>query len=211
MIANIDDNVGRLLAKLKEWGLEHDTLVIFMNDNGGTAGVQRLQRRHARPEGHALAGRHAGGVVLALAGHAEAGRRGPALAAHIDFFPTLAEIAGAKLTDDVKAQVEGRSLVPLLAGPEGRLARPDALHARRPLAEGDEAGRVQVSPIAASAARAGTWSAQATRTARKHWQLFDVKADPGEKTDVAGQAPRGREGAGRGLRHLVGHRCNRGW
>ena len=48
MIANIDDNVGRLLAKLKEWGIERDTLVIFMNDNGGTAGVKRLQRRHAR-------------------------------------------------------------------------------------------------------------------------------------------------------------------
>ncbi len=44
-----------------------------MNDNGGTVGVQRLQRRHARPKGHALAGRHAGVVVLALAGHAEAG------------------------------------------------------------------------------------------------------------------------------------------
>src|SRR5262249_32989111 len=39
MIANIDDNVGKLLAKLKEWDLERDTLVIFMNDNGGTGGV----------------------------------------------------------------------------------------------------------------------------------------------------------------------------
>ena len=36
MIANIDDNVGRLLAKLKEWGIETNTLVVFMNDNGGT-------------------------------------------------------------------------------------------------------------------------------------------------------------------------------
>ncbi len=40
MIANIDDNVGRLLAKLKEWDIDRDTLVIFMNDNGGTAGVK---------------------------------------------------------------------------------------------------------------------------------------------------------------------------
>ena len=39
MIENIDDNFGRLLAKLKEWKLEQDTLVIFMTDNGGTAGV----------------------------------------------------------------------------------------------------------------------------------------------------------------------------
>ena len=40
MIDNIDDNFGKLLAKLDEWGIEHDTLVIFMNDNGGTAGVK---------------------------------------------------------------------------------------------------------------------------------------------------------------------------
>ncbi len=39
MISNIDDNVGRLLAKLREWNLERSTLVIFMNDNGGTVGV----------------------------------------------------------------------------------------------------------------------------------------------------------------------------
>ena len=40
MVSNIDDNVGRLLAKLKEWNLENDTLFCFMNDNGGTAGGQ---------------------------------------------------------------------------------------------------------------------------------------------------------------------------
>src|SRR5205814_5979514 len=39
MIANIDDNVGRLLGRLQHWGIERDTLVIFRNDNGGTAGV----------------------------------------------------------------------------------------------------------------------------------------------------------------------------
>ncbi|MCX7011075.1 MAG: sulfatase-like hydrolase/transferase, partial [Candidatus Sumerlaeota bacterium] len=38
MITNIDDNVGALLAKLREWGIERDTLVVFMNDNGGTGG-----------------------------------------------------------------------------------------------------------------------------------------------------------------------------
>jgi arylsulfatase A-like enzyme len=39
MVHNIDENVGKLLALLKEQDLERDTLVIFMNDNGGTAGV----------------------------------------------------------------------------------------------------------------------------------------------------------------------------
>src|SRR5205823_4360693 len=40
MVANIDDNIGHLLAKVKEWGLEKDTLIVFMNDNGGTGGVR---------------------------------------------------------------------------------------------------------------------------------------------------------------------------
>ncbi len=40
MIANIDDNFGKLLAKLDEWKIADDTLVIFMTDNGGTAGVK---------------------------------------------------------------------------------------------------------------------------------------------------------------------------
>ena len=70
MIANIDDNVGRLLARLREWGIDSDTLVIFMNDNGGTAGVNVYNAGMRRREGDAVAGRHAGILVVALARHA---------------------------------------------------------------------------------------------------------------------------------------------
>ena len=40
MIANIDDNIGKLEAFLKETGLRDNTIVIFFTDNGGTAGVK---------------------------------------------------------------------------------------------------------------------------------------------------------------------------
>ncbi|NBV79728.1 MAG: arylsulfatase, partial [Verrucomicrobia bacterium] len=40
MIHNIDQNVGRILARLEALGLAQDTLVVFMNDNGGTAGTK---------------------------------------------------------------------------------------------------------------------------------------------------------------------------
>ena len=40
MIANIDDNVGRLLSWLASSGRERDTLVFFVTDNGGTAGLK---------------------------------------------------------------------------------------------------------------------------------------------------------------------------
>ena len=135
MIANIDDNVGRLLAKLNEWGIDRDTLVVFMNDNGGTAGLQVFN-----------AGMHGGKNSPWLGGtRAASFWRWPgtfkpadvnALAANIDFFPTIAELAGAKLSGPVQAQVEGRSLVPLLKNPSCALARPAALHAHRPVGKG---------------------------------------------------------------------------
>ena len=39
MIANIDENIGRLLGKLDEWKLADNTIVVFMTDNGTAAGV----------------------------------------------------------------------------------------------------------------------------------------------------------------------------
>lgn len=56
-------------------------------------------------------------VVLALAGTLKPVDV-PALSAHIDVFRTLAVLAGAKRDDKVNAQVEGRSLVPLLFNPK---------------------------------------------------------------------------------------------
>ena len=40
MLHNIDENLGKLLAKLDEWGIAKNTLFVFMNDYGGTAGVK---------------------------------------------------------------------------------------------------------------------------------------------------------------------------
>jgi arylsulfatase A-like enzyme len=40
MIENLDDNFGALLTRLKNWGIEDNTLVIFLTDNGGTVGVK---------------------------------------------------------------------------------------------------------------------------------------------------------------------------
>ena len=72
MIHNIDQNVGRLLAALEQWGIQQDTLVVFMNDNGTAAGQSDLQRGMRGAKGSAwLGGR--GRPPLALAGRA--GRR----------------------------------------------------------------------------------------------------------------------------------------
>ena len=185
MIANIDDNVGRLLAKLKEWGLENDTLVIFMNDNGGTAGVPIFN-----------AGMRGQKVTPWLGGTRASsfwrwpGTLAPAdcdrLAAHLDFFPTLAEIAGAKLSDGVRQQVEGRSLVPLLRDPKADWAeRTLFTHVGRwPVG-----AKVDDHKFHDCSVRSPRWHLVSAGKGKGKWQLFDVSKDPGEKLDVAEKHP----------------------
>jgi arylsulfatase len=186
MIANIDDNVGQLLAKLKEWDLERDTLIIFMNDNGGTVGVPVYN-----------AGMRGQKVTPWVGGTRAAsfwrwpGTLKPAdvdrLCAHIDVFPTLAEIAGAKLTDEVKAQVEGRSLLPLLK--DAKADWPERLlftHVGRwPKGTKPEEYKYRDCSV-----RTLRWQLVCVdKNGTKAWQLFDVQVDPGEKTDVADKHP----------------------
>ena len=48
MIENIDENMGRLMGKLKEWDLYEDTILIFMSDNGMTGAGSRPGHRWPR-------------------------------------------------------------------------------------------------------------------------------------------------------------------
>ena len=154
MVANIDDNVGRLLAKLKEWDLERNTLVVFMNDNGGTAGVPIFNAGMRGQKGTPWLGGTRAASLWRWPGTLK-----PAtvdrLCAHIDFFPTLAEIVGAELGPDVKAQVEGRSLWPLLKDPAADW--PDRVlfthFGRWPNGADPDTHKYRV----ASGRRAGTW------------------------------------------------------
>jgi arylsulfatase len=186
MIANIDDNVGKLLAKLDEWGLERDTLVIFMNDNGGTAGVKLYNAGMRAQKGTPFLG-----GIRASSLWRWPGTLKPAdcdrLTANIDFFPTLAELAGAKLTDEAKKQVEGRSLVSLLANPQAEWAdRTLFTHVGRwPVG----ADRSKFKYATCSVRNSRFQMVTASTGATKNWQLFDLKADVGEKTDVADKHP----------------------
>ena len=114
MIANIDDNFGALLGKLDAWGISENTLVIFMTDNGGTAGVQTFNAGMRGSKNTP----YMGGTRVPSFWRWPAGFTGgadcAALSAHIDIFPTFCELAGVKFDDAMTRQVEGRSLVPLL-------------------------------------------------------------------------------------------------
>ncbi len=185
MIANIDDNVGQLQARLKEWGLENNTLVIFMNDNGGTVGVPVFN-----------AGMRGSKVTPWLGGTRAAafwswpGTLKPAdcdrLTAHIDFLPTLAAIAGAKPTPELTKQIEGRSLVRLLENPRAEWAdRTLFTHVGR----WPKGAKVDDYKHAGCSVRVPRWHLVSPNKNSGKWELYDVTADPGEKTNVAEKHP----------------------
>jgi arylsulfatase A-like enzyme len=185
MLANLDDNVGRLLAQLKEWNLERNTLIVFMNDNGGTAGCSVWNAGM-----HGQKGSPWEGGTRAASFWRWPGTLKPMdvdkFAAHVDLFPTLAELAGARIPREVAATLDGRSLAPLLQNPNADWPeRFLVTHVGR-WAKGQAANsaylrcRIRNSRYSLVSDAAG---------GVKHWQLFDLKSDYGEKNDLAALHP----------------------
>lgn len=186
MLANADDNIGKLLAKLTEWGIERETLVIFMNDNGGTAGCKVFNAGMRGQKGTPFLG-----GTRAASFWRWPGTLKPAdvskLAAHIDFLPTLAEIAGAKLDEKITRQVEGRSLVPLLENPSAPWAsRTLFTHVGRWEKDAPPA----TEKFANCSVRTVEYHLVCTsRRNQPEWMLFDLRNDPGEQHDIAAAHP----------------------
>jgi arylsulfatase len=175
MITNIDENVGRLMERLRQWDLERRTLVIFMTDNGHS--VRDLYNAGM----HGMKGTpYEGGTHVPCfwrwTGVLPAGVDIDRLAAHVDLLPTLAELCGGKLPD---VKLDGRSLAPLLEDPSA--AWPDRhlfVHVGRwPRGEAAE------SKYAKCAVRNSHFRLV------NNEELYDIQADPGETKNVIGEHP----------------------
>jgi arylsulfatase A-like enzyme len=173
MVANLDDNVGRLLARLDDLRLRDNTIVIFLSDNGPAG-----DRYNAGMRGR-KATVHEGGVRVPFFVRWPARlqpRRVGQVAAHIDVLPTLVDLLGLPAPNG--KPIDGRSL--------------------RPLLEGDSAGWTdrllfthQARPEGPPNAYPGAVRTQRHRLVNdgKGWQLFDMEGDPSQKTDVAAVNP----------------------
>jgi arylsulfatase len=182
MITNIDDNVGKVLARLKEWEIERDTLVFFMNDNGGTAGVRIFNAGMRGQKNTPYQGGTRAAAFFRWPGTLKPGGVNQ-LAAHIDLFPTLAELARARVPAGLK--LDGRSLVPLLQDPNAAWSdRYLFTHIGR-----WEKGKAAESKYAKCRVRDGRYSMVNMDRGAGGWELYDLKSDPGEKTDLAAQSP----------------------
>jgi len=99
--------------------------------------------------------------------------------------PTLCDIAGVSIPEQVAGKIDGRSFALLLRG--ARIAWPD-----RPLVT--HVGRWDRGKAAESAyrncrIREGQWSLVNVKNRPDAWELYDVAADPGEQADVANEHP----------------------
>ncbi len=113
MVANLDYNLGRLMKYLQARKLEDNTILIFMNDNGQTHGLEVF---NAGMRGSKCTIWQGGSRAISF--WKWAGKWPPHkvqnLTAHLDVLPTLCDLAGATIPPQLSAKLEGFSLRPLL-------------------------------------------------------------------------------------------------
>lgn len=191
MCENLDDNLGRLLDRLVANGQRENTIVLFLTDNGGTAGV-RLFNAGMRGGKTSL---HEGGTRVPLFIHWPAANWTPhvvqPLTSHIDLFPTLLDLCGVALPPG--PPLDGRSLRPLLEQTEATDWPERILFTHNPISETNRypgAVRTERYRLVREIPRPlGGSSAVDKDDQAEPWQLFDMRADPGEKQNLAKKHP----------------------
>ncbi len=121
MIANVDDNFGRLMKTLNDLGLADNTIVIFMSDNGPRT---KRSKNDLYPDRYVMNLRgtktsvYENGIrvpfFIRWPGKFQGDRKLNNISAHIDVLPTLLEAVKAK--PDVRLKPDGISLMPILTG-----------------------------------------------------------------------------------------------
>jgi len=181
MVTRMDQQVGQVIAKLKELGLEENTLICFTSDNGshkeGGYHYEMLQSNGVLRGGKRDL--YEGGIrvpfIVKWPAAVKSGTTSDHASAFWDFLPTICEITGAKAPENI----QGLSYLPSLTGKE---------QAQHPylyweLLEKD--GRV--------ALRQGDWKIvrydMHNKKQKSPYELYNIASDLSEKNNLAAKHP----------------------
>jgi arylsulfatase A-like enzyme len=178
VIESLDSTIGMLLAKLDELKLAGNTLVVFTSDNGGlhVPELKHARITHNTPFRAGKGFLYEGGIRVPLIARwplkVPAGRVVDTPIISTDWTPTLLELAGARVPDDL----DGVSFADLLLGKKWLVDHPLFWHLPHYTNQGSRPS---------GAVRDGNWKLL------EHYEdgsveLFHITSDPGEKTNLAG-------------------------
>jgi len=178
MISRLDRDMGRLMRKLKDLGIEDNTVVFFTSDNGphreGGADPDFFDSNG--PLRGIKRDLYEGGIRVPLIarwpGKIAAGAESDHASAFWDFLPTFADLTNAKAPTDT----DGISMMPTLLGRPGQQKEHEFLYW-----EFHTRGSRQ-------AVRMGRWKGVRFGTSKK-LELYDLKTDLGETNNIAEQHP----------------------
>lgn len=192
LIEGVDKSLGDLMRWLDERGLMDDTIILFMSDNGGFATdtywrdaplyVQNAPLRSGK--GSAYEGGVRVPLIVRWPGVTEEGSTCHDYVIAEDLFPTLLEMARVRDVSLPQA-VDGRSFVPLLSDPEWEINKPErSLCWNYPNLWGNTGPGIAPT----CSIRRGDWKMVYYYEDGRH-ELFDLRHDIGEETDLAAQHP----------------------
>lgn len=181
MITRMDSKIGIILQKLKELGIDENTLVMFSSDNG-PAGGGGIDARFFNSSGGLRGSKsqvYEGGIrepfVARWPAKIKPGTTTDHVSAHYDLMATLAEITGQKLSD-----TDGISFLPTLLGQTEKQKQHEYLYWEFSSGGGQYAVRM------------GDWKGVRTGVSRNpnaEWQIFNLSTDRAETTNLAGTHP----------------------
>ena len=183
MVDNMDQNVGRVLDKLEQLGIDGRTVVCFNSDNGGLSTPEgpHTPATNNHPLRAGKGHLHEGGVreplVIRAPGCTEPGSVCREVVSSVDFYPTILELAGVERPRE--HVVDGVSIVPLLEQ-KGTLSR-EAIYWHYPHFS-NQGG------MPGGAIRAGDYKLIEFYEDGA-LELYNLKDDIGETRNLAGEMP----------------------
>ncbi len=186
MLSAMDRNIGRVLDSLKATGVEENTMVVFMNDNGAPppmGGKYRCESSNRPLRGYkfdVLEGGVRTPMIMKWPGRIPAGKRFAGISSAMDLSATFLSAAGIPAPTD--KPLDGVDLLPYLAGKKAGNPHETLFW---------ECNWYKPSDCAV---RRGNWKlvqqhVPVTGPVLGKWQLFDLSKDIGEANDVATKHP----------------------